>query len=300
MRSRASGVLIKPVEQTGSARGRGVWARLRRHPIGLIALGVLVFIYLSVFLGPIVYSTSPDYASPGDVIAPPSSHAWLGTDELGRDELARLLHGGRVTLTVSLVAILVAMTLGSSIGALAGYFRGWVETVLMRLVDTFMAIPTFFLVLTELTVFGNSPPIVVLVVGLSFWSQVARVMFAEFVKYRNLEFVDSARALGASSGRIIVRHIFPQVLPSAITLTTLGIGWSILTETGLSYLGLGIQPPTASWGNMLQNSQSYMWTSPVLAVYPGVMIAITVLSFNLLGNALRDILDPRNQERRKT
>ena len=298
MSSRLSSRVIEPPEQSLKTRGRGVWARFSRHKVGLVSIVVLMVIYLAAFVGPFVYTVSPDFANPGNVTAPPSSTAWLGTDELGRDELARLLHGGRVTLTVSLVAIVVAMTLGSSIGAVAGYFRGWTEIILMRLVDTFMAVPTFFLVLTELTVFGNSPPIVVLVVGLSFWSQVARVVFAEFVKYRNLEFVDAGRALGASSGRIIIRHIFPQVLPSAITLTTLGIGWSILTETGLSYLGLGIQPPTASWGNMLQNSQSYMWTYPVLAVYPGIMIALTVLCFNLLGNTLRDILDPRHQQRR--
>ncbi len=298
MSSRTSSLVSEPPEQTLKIRGRGVLAQFLRHKVGLVSTGILLFIYLCVFVGPFFYTVSPDFANPGNVTAPPSPSAWLGTDELGRDELARLLHGGRVTLTVSLVAIVVAMLLGSSIGAVAGFFRGWTEIVLMRLVDTFMAVPTFFLVLTELTVFGNSPPIVVLVVGLSFWSQVARVVFAEFVKYRNLEFVDASRALGASNGRIIIRHIFPQVLPSAITLTTLGIGWSILTETGLSYLGLGIQPPTASWGNMLQNSQSYMWTYPVLAVYPGVMIGLTVLCFNLLGNTLRDILDPRNQQRR--
>lgn len=298
MSSRTSSRVTEAPEQTFKVRGRGVLAQFLRHKVGLVSIGILLFIYLCVFVGPFLYTVSPDFANPGNVTAPPSPSAWLGTDELGRDELARLLHGGRVTLTVSLVAIVVAMSLGSSIGAVAGFFRGWTEIVLMRLVDTFMAVPTFFLVLTELTVFGNSPPIVVLVVGLSFWSQVARVVFAEFVKYRNLEFVDASRALGASSGRIIIRHIFPQVLPSAITLTTLGIGWSILTETGLSYLGLGIQPPTASWGNMLQNSQSYMWTYPVLAVYPGVMIGLTVLCFNLLGNTLRDLLDPRNQERR--
>ena len=165
----------------------------------------------------------------------------------------------------------------------------------MRLVDTFMAIPSFFLILAAISVLGNSPPVVVIVVGLGFWPQVARIVHAEVSKFRNYEFVDAGRALGASNNRLIWRHVFPQALPAAAVLTTLGIAWSILTETGLSYLGLGIQPPLASWGNMLQNAQTYFWTKPVLALYPGLLIAVAVLCFNLLGNLLRDLIDPRSR-----
>ena len=209
--------------------------------------------------------------------------------------LARLLYGGRITLTISIVSMVVALSIGSLVGALAGFYQGWTETVLMRLVDTFMAIPSFFLILAAIAVLGNAPSVVVTVIGLGFWPQVARIVHAEVSKARNFEFVEAGRALGASGQRLIWRHVFPQALPAAAVLTTLGIAWSILTETGLSYLGLGIQPPLASWGNMLQNAQTYFWVKPALAVYPGLAIAAAVLCFNLLGNVLRDLNDPRTR-----
>ena len=274
-------------------RRAGFWQRFSRQPGGLIAAAILVLLYLGAIAGPLLYRVSPTLADPLRSTAAPSAAHWLGTDELGRDELARLLSGGRVTLAVGLVSMLVAMVAGSLVGSLAGYYRGWTETVLMRLVDVFMAIPAFFLILAELTVFGRSPLAVIVVVGLSYWVQVARIVYAEFVKYRDREFVEAQLAIGSPAWRIMFIHIFPQALPSAVVLTTLGIAWSIMTETGLSYLGFGIQPPLASWGNMLQNAQTYLWTKPALAVYPGALIALTVLAFNLLGNALRDLLDPK-------
>lgn len=276
-------------------RRAGLIARLLTHPVGLIAVTILALLYLTAFLGPLVYTASPITTDALNTTAAPSAQHLLGTDELGRDVFARLMYGGRITLMISIISMLVALTIGSLVGALAGYHRGWLETVLMRIVDTFMAIPSFFLILAALAVLGNSPPVVVLVVGLGFWPQVARIVHAEVTKIRNFDFVEAERALGASSNRIIWRHIFPQALPATAVLTTLGIAWSILTETGLSYLGLGIQPPLASWGNMLQNAQTYFWTKPALAVYPGLMIALAVLCFNLLGNVLRDLTDPRSR-----
>lgn len=283
-------------EQVGvesSAPRRGAWRRFVRQPAGLAAGLLLLVLYVAAFFGPVFYRVSPTATDPLAAIAGPSAEHWLGTDELGRDLLARLLYGGRVTLSVGLVSMLVAMMVGTLVGALAGYYRGWVEAVLMRLVDVFMAVPAFFLILAELTVFGRSPSVVIIVVGLSFWMQVARIVHGEFVRYREREFVEAEHALGSPPWRIILFHILPQALPSAVVLTTLGVAWSVMTETGLSYLGLGIQPPLASWGNMLQNAQTYLWTKPILAVYPGVLIALTVLSFNTLGNALRDVLDPK-------
>lgn len=276
-------------------RSKGLLARLLRHPVGLLALLLLFTLYVGMFLGPVLYTASPITTDALNATAGPSGLHPLGTDELGRDVLARLLHGGRITLMISVISMVVALSLGSLVGALAGYHQGWLEVVLMRLVDTFMAIPTFFLILAALAVLGNSPPVVVLVVGLGFWPSVARIVHAEVSKIRNYDFIEAQRALGASSSRIIWRHVFPQALPSAAVLTTLGIAWSILTETGLSYLGLGIQPPLASWGNMLQNAQTYFWVQPMLAVYPGILIALAVLGFNLLGNVLRDLTDPRTR-----
>ena len=284
-----------PRRAAGRRGRKSTAAKLLSHPVGMIAAVLLVLLYGAAFLGPLVYTASPLQTDALNTLAAPSAQRPLGTDELGRDVLARLLYGGRITLMVSIISMLVALSVGSLLGALAGYYRGWVENVSMRLVDTFMAIPSFFLILAALAVLGNSPPVVVLVVGLGFWPQVARIVHAEVSKIRNFEFVEAQRALGASNGRIIWRHIFPQALPSAAVLTTLGIAWSILTETGLSYLGLGIQPPLASWGNMLQNAQTYFWVKPALAVYPGAMIALAVLSFNLLGNVLRDLTDPRGR-----
>lgn len=276
-------------------RSSGLWRKLLRNPVGLGAAVVLLLLYGAAFLGPLLYTVSPTLTDPLHSTADPSAGHLLGTDDLGRDVLARLLSGGRITLLISVVSMIVALSIGSLIGAMAGFYRGLTETVLMRLVDTFMAIPSFFLILAAISVLGNTPPVVVIVVGLGYWPQVARIVHAEVSKIRNFEFVEAGRALGASNHRLIWRHVFPQALPSAAVLTTLGIAWSILTETGLSYLGLGIQPPLASWGNMLQNAQTYFWTKPILAVYPGVLIAVAVLCFNLLGNTLRDLTDPRGR-----
>ncbi len=270
-----------------------VGARARRNPMGLIAATVVVALVLLVSVGPPLYGQSPTTTNPLHSLAAPSAAHWLGTDELGRDVFARILSGGRVSMAVGLLAMLVGLSLGTVVGGLSGYFGGRTEAVLMRLVDVFMAIPAFFLILVIVTAFGNRPSTVIVTVGLGFWAQMARVVHAEFSKYRHAEFVEATQALGASHPRTMTRHIFPQVVPQAIVLATLGVGWSILSEAALSYLGLGIQPPLASWGNMLQNAQAYLWAKPMLAIYPGIFIALTVLAFNVLGNALRDVLDPR-------
>lgn len=277
----------------GASSGR-VWRKLRRHPVGLIAFAVLILLYLTALVGPLVYTLSPEATDPLNVLAPPSALHPLGTDELGRDIASRLLEGGRISLSVGLLAMIVGLVLGLVVGGTAGYFRGRVEGVLMRLVDVFMAIPSFFLLLVIVTVFGSHPLTIIVTVGLGFWAQMARIVFAEFSAYRKRDFVEAMHALGASHLRIMVRHILPQVAPQAIVLATLGVGWAILSEAALSYIGLGIQPPLASWGNMLQNAQAYLYINPMLAVYPGLCIAIAVLAFNLSGNALRDILDPRS------
>lgn len=266
---------------------------LRRHPVGLAAFVVLCLLYLSVIIGPVIYPLSPEETDALNVLAPPSAVHPLGTDELGRDIVSRLLSGGRISLSVGLLSMLVGLTLGLLVGGTAGYFRGRVEGVLMRLVDVFMAIPSFFLLLVIVTVFGSHPLTIIITVGLGFWAQMARVVYAEFTSYRGRDFIEAMHSLGASHLRIMVRHILPQVAPQAIVLATLGVGWAILSEAALSYIGLGIQPPLASWGNMLQNAQAYLYINPLLAVYPGLCIAVAVLVFNLSGNALRDMLDPR-------
>lgn len=267
--------------------------KVLRQPVGIAAfIGILLLIGL-VVVGPELYPHSAQRTAPLNTLKAPTADHWLGTDELGRDVFARILAGGRVSLAVGLISMLVGLTIGTLAGGAAGYFGGLTESIVMRLVDVFMAIPAFFLILVIVTSFGNHPLMIILTVGFSFWPQMARPVYAEFKKFRASEFVEASHALGGGHLRVMLRHIFPQVLPQAIVLATLGVGWAILSEAGLSYLGLGIQPPLASWGNMLQNAQAYLWLNPVLAIYPGLFIAVTVLLFNILGNALRDLLDPR-------
>ena len=275
-------------------RGSRAWRKLRRSPLGLTALFILLTLVALVVLGPAFYPHSPQRTDALATLGAPSAEHWLGTDELGRDVFARILVGGRVSLAVGMLSMLVGLSIGTLAGSVAGYFGGLAEVVVMRLVDMFMAIPAFFLILVIVTSFGNHPAVVIVTVGLAFWAQMARVIHAEFSKFRNSEFVEASHALGSSHGRVMARHILPQVLPQASVLATLGVGWAILTEAALSYLGLGIQPPLASWGNMLQNAQQYLFLEPTLAVWPGLFIAVTVLAFNLLGNTLRDVLDPRS------
>ncbi|ADU50802.1 binding-protein-dependent transport systems inner membrane component [Thermaerobacter marianensis DSM 12885] len=272
----------------------GFWSRARRRPGLLVAAGVLLLLYALVWVLPPLLHLDPDATNPLASLAPPGPGHWLGTDELGRDMLARMLAGGRITLTVAALAAAIALSVGTLVGALAGFYRGGVETVLMRFVDAMMAIPSYFLIVAELAVLGDSPAVVVAVIGLNYWMPVARLVYAEFLKWREREFIEAEIALGASPARIIWRHLFPQVVPSLLALLSLTVGWAVLAESGLSYLGLGIQPPDASWGNMLKNAQTYMWTQPLLAVYPGAAILVTVLCFNVLGNGLRDVLDPRD------
>ncbi len=262
-------------------------------PIGKSALGYLLVIYFVVIVAPWFLQHSPTATNPLNVTQPASAQHWLGTDELGRDELARLVSGGRITLTIGLAAMSIAVVIGGILGSIAGFFGGKAEYIIMRIVDMMLSIPAFFLILIEITSFGNSPPVVIIAVGITYWPQMARVVYAEVLKWRNSSLVEAEVTLGASPWRILFRHVVPQTFSSIIVLATLGIGWAILAESSLSYLGLGIQPPFASWGNMLQNSQSYIWTSPVLAIYPGVLILLTVLAFSLLGEAMRDVLDPK-------
>lgn len=272
-----------------------IWNKLMAMPvIGKIALLFLLIIHLIVFIGPFVISHSPTESDPLSVTMPASAEHWLGTDELGRDELARLLAGGRITLTVGISAMLLAVAIGGLLGSIAGFFGRAAEYIIMRLVDMMLSIPSFFLILIAITSFGRSPQVIIIVVGLTYWPQIARVVYAEVLKWRTSSLVEAEQTIGAGPWRILFRHIWPQTFSSIIVLVTLGIGWSILAESGLSYLGLGIQPPLASWGSMLQNSQNYIWTAPVLAVYPGVLILLTVLAYNLLGESLRDAFDPRH------
>jgi len=272
-------------------------ARFRRNRLASMALVVLVGVHAAAALAPRVAPYNPDLVDLTLRFLPPDRAHWLGTDEYGRDVLTRLLYGGRVSLAVALTSMVASMVLGVTVGALAGYLGGFTDIVLMRITDGMMAVPLFFIALMVLALLGATILNLVTVIALSSWMTVARVVRAEVLRTRELEFVLAARALGCSGLRIVARHIVPQSIPSITVAATLGVAFVVLLESSLSFLGLGVQPPAASWGNMLSGARGYLRTVPNLAVFPGIMIFVTVLCYNWFGDGLRDAIDPTLAER---
>jgi peptide/nickel transport system permease protein len=277
---------------SSTTRRRSVWVRLIANPLTAASAAFLIAIHLLVFAGPLAWTVPPQQTSALDALLPPGPGHPLGTDDLGRDELSRLLHGGQVTLLVGFAAMLTAICLGLLVGATAAFYSGWLDTLLMRLTDT-MTAPAFFLIVTAIVALGPGPITLIAVIGGTSWMQVARVIYGETLRFKAQDFVLAAEAMGARRAAILIRHVLPQTIPSVVVSATLGVGFAVLTESAVSYLGLGIQPPTPSWGNMLQNAQQYVWTSPGLAVFPGAVITLVVLAYNFLGDGLRDAIDPR-------
>ena len=269
------------------------WKRFQSNRIAMVSAAVLIALVLAATLAPIISTHDPNEVSIFRSHERPSAEHWLGTDENGRDELSRLLYGARISMLVGFIAMAIGLTIGVLIGSIAGFFGGFVDAVLMRLTDGMLAIPYFFLILIVVAVFGSSVRNLILVIGLTSWMAIARIVRSEVLRLKGQEFVIAAESIGVSSGRILARHIVPHAVPSIIVAATLGIANAILLESALSYLGVGVRPPEASWGNMLSNSQAYLWNNPLLPVYPGVLIFVSVLAFNFVGDALRDALDPR-------
>lgn len=274
--------------------GTQIWLRFRRHRLAMLGAAILVILVLLAVGAPWVAKLDPYAVDLSSYRKPPSADHLLGTDSSGRDVFARLLFGARISLSVGLVAVSVYTTLGLLIGSVAGYYGGWVDSLLMRLADVVMAFPSLVLIITIASVVGPSIYNVMLVIGLLGWPPIARIVRGMFLSLRNREFVVAAQATGVPNARLIRRHLIPNVLAPVIVAATYGMASAILIEAGLSFLGLGVQPPTASWGNMLNAAQSItiLEGMPWLWVPPGFMIAITVLSLNFLGDGLRDALDP--------
>jgi peptide/nickel transport system permease protein len=269
--------------------------RFVRHRLAVIGLLLLIILYGVAILAPVVAPHDPNRIFLLNRLAGPSAEHWLGTDETGRDVLSRLIVGSRVSLTIGLAATVVAILVGSLIGAVAGFVGGLTDTILMRIVDSMLTVPTFFLALLVLSVFGSSFLNLILVIGLTGWMTVSRVVRSEVLRTKSEEFVQAAWSIGATPKQVLSKHVFPQAIPSLIVAASLGVGEAIILESALSYLGLGVQPPAATWGNMLAGSQSEIWNRPDLAIYPGVMILVSVMAFNFVGDALRDTLDPRQK-----
>jgi peptide/nickel transport system permease protein len=265
--------------------------RFLERKAALVAVVFLIVAIALAALAPLVAPYPPDRIL-GSRLAAAGGRFVLGTDQAGRDVLSRLLYGGQISLAVGLLAAGLSLVLGTTLGALAGFARGWADAIIMRIADGMLSIPVFFLVLVVLTSLGSTLPNLIVTIGLSSWMTTARVVRGEVLRASALEFVAAARALGASGARVLLRHALPQALPVTIVSASLGVAQAVLTESALSYLGLGVQPPTPSWGNMLSDAQSYVFTAPLLALWPGLAILLTVLSFNFLGESLRDVLDP--------
>jgi peptide/nickel transport system permease protein len=280
-------------QRTGMSIGRKRWRTFARNKLAVASLAFLIVVHLAALLAPFITPYQPQRTAPTNSLQPPSPAHMLGTDEVGRDVFTRLLYGGRVSLLVGIAAVAVSVVVGTLAGALSGFFRGWVDSVLMRFTDAMLVIPTFFLLLLVLTIFGGSLLTIILVIGLTSWMTIARLVRGEILRFNDAEFVVAARATGAGSWRILFVHVLPQAISAIIVAATLGVAYAILTESALSYLGLGVQPPTATWGNMLQNAQQNMFNAPLLSVYPGILISLTVLAYSFFGDGLRDALDPK-------
>lgn len=268
-------------------------ARNRLAVIGGI-LVLLVFI-LSIF-APFFSPYDPSAIDIKNILVGPSLSHPLGTDDLGRDVLSRMLWGGRVSLKVGFVAVGIATIIGVMLGSLAGYYGGWIDSVIMRSVDIMLSIPTIFLVLAVIAILEPSIINIMIVIGLTSWMEPARLIRAEFISIKEREFVISARAIGASDNRIMLLHILPNGLSPILVSATMGIGAAILVESALSFLGLGVQPPTPSWGSLLSSGKDNIEIAWWLSAFPGLAILLTVLGYNLLGEGIRDALDPRQRE----
>jgi peptide/nickel transport system permease protein len=266
--------------------------RLGRNRRGLLG-GIVVVTMLAVgLLAPVVAPYSYSTQSLLQRLKPPTVAHWLGTDGFGRDILTRIMWGARVSLEIGFLATGLAVLVGVAVGGAAGYFGGGVDTGIMRVADVFMSVPALFLILVVVALFGASLLNTALVVGLVTWAPVARIVRGECLTLRARDFVEAARALGASHGRILVRHVLANATPAVIVQGTLLLGQTILIESGLSYLGLGVQPPTPSWGNMVVEGRQFLASAWWVSTFPGVAIFATVLGFNLFGDGLRDVLDP--------
>jgi len=277
-----------------------VWKRFRRHPGAMVGSIIFFLLLLSVMLAPLS-PYDPDKSDVGESLQAPTWQHWMGTDALGRDLLTRVLYGGRISLTVGLMVVAITLIIGISMGVIAGYVGGIVENILMRITDAALTLPSLLVLIllsailreVELPIFHrNSVITIAVVIGLLSWMTFARLVRAACLTIREMEFVTASRSLGASHIRLILRHILPNIVGPIIVESTLELGYAIIEESGLSFLGFGIQPPTPSWGNLLSNAQENFLKHPWLAIFPGLMIFITIISVNYIGDGLRDALDP--------
>lgn len=285
-------------EQTVRSPAAIARQRFSRHPQAMVGLGLLIALALLALVAPLIAPFDPTETDlVGRRLLGPSTVHWMGTDDLGRDLWSRVLFGARISLLIGFLSVAIAVTLGTVVGAVAGYAGGWADTVLMRIVDLFLSIPRLILLLTVVAVFPRATiSLIIGVLGLTGWMGVSRLVRGQVLAVREREFVLAARALGYRPLRILARHILPNVMTPVIVAATLGIGNAILAEAALSYLGFGIQPPTPSWGTIIQSGGDRMLDAWWITAFPGIAIVLTVMAFNLVGDGLRDALDPKHTQ----
>jgi peptide/nickel transport system permease protein len=272
---------------------KDAWKRLKRNKLAMIGLGIVIFLILIAMLAPVISPYDPILRIKEDSGLGPSSIHWFGTDILGRDIFSRVIYGSRISLEVGVIAVGISLIIGLFLGALSGYFGNVSDIVIMRIADIFFAFPYILGAIAIMTVLGPGIVNIFIAIGILGWASFARIFRGSILSIKNKEYIEAARALGASKYRIITRHIFPNAFAPIIVYATMNVGTAIIVEAALSFLGIGVQPPTPAWGKMLAESLEYIDTAPWLMVFPGLAILITVLGFVLLGDGLRDAFDPK-------
>jgi peptide/nickel transport system permease protein len=290
--------------------GQLTWRRFRRHKLALLSVVVLILLFVYAFGGGLIFPESyANYNDTGLRLSPPSASHPFGTDTIGRDILARTVYGGQISLLIGLFAVTIETLVGILVGALAGYYGGVIDNILMRITEAMLNIPEIFLLIVMAKFFGGKIPeislmsriysgsvvVIVAIIGLTSWMYLARIVRAEFLSLKENEYILAARATGTPNAEIIFRHILPNSIAPIVVSATLGVANAILAEAYISFLGLGVQPPTATWGNMLDGANNYLESAPWLWFFPGLLILLTVLSINFVGDGLRDALDPRSR-----
>ncbi len=272
---------------------KDAWKRLLRNKLAMLGLAIVIIMALIAILAPFISPYDPSYREKAASQQRPNAQHWFGTDILGRDIFSRVLYGARISMLIGVVAVAISLAIGLFLGALSGFFSGISDAVIMRIADIFFAFPYILGAIAIMTILGPGVLNIFIAIGILGWASVARLFRSSILSIKEKEYIEAARALGASNARIIVKHIFPNSFAPLIVYSTMNVGTAIIVEAALSFLGLGVQPPTPSWGKMLSESLSYINTAPWLMFFPGLAILITVLGFVLLGDGLRDAFDPR-------
>ncbi|MHB8062233.1 MAG: nickel transporter permease [Ruminiclostridium sp.] len=287
----ATVLLEKPESQL-----KEMWEALRENTAAVVGLCIIVFLLLVAILGSVIMPYDPNLSDMTKSFLQPNAQHWFGTDQLGRDIFSRIIAGTRISLTVGLSAVAIALTIGVVLGSIAGYFGGKLDTIIMRIMDMMLSIPSILLAIAFMAALGKGIDKAVIAIGLVSIPEYARIVRGSILSVKENDYVQAARVIGSKHSRIIFKHILPNVLSSIVVRATLGISTAVLDTSALGFLGLGVQPPAAEWGDMLGRARGFIFSSPYTLIFPGIAITITVLAFNLLGDGLRDALDPKSRK----